>query len=131
MKKYEFTDEKKTIGEHTLHRIRAICDFGDVKAGDIGGWIENEDNLSHDGYCWVYDEACVYDSARVFRFSSVHDLAVIFGNARIYNGSRVSDLACIGDFAQVCDAAMIDETTVANGNMYVSGRAYFGLNVIL
>ena len=41
MKKYEFTGETKEIGfwfkTVTLHRIRAIRDFGNVKAGDIGG----------------------------------------------------------------------------------------------
>ena len=47
MKKFEFTDEtKQNEGGITLHRIRAIRDFGDVKAGDLGGWIEREGNLS-------------------------------------------------------------------------------------
>ena len=62
MKKYEFTDETKEqlicFGVSvTLHRIKALRNFGDVKAGDIGGWIESEKNLSHDGLCWVYDKA--------------------------------------------------------------------------
>jgi len=48
-----------------LHRIEALIDFGDVEAGDKGGWIEKESNLSHQGSCWVYDEAKVYDVAAI------------------------------------------------------------------
>lgn len=64
--KYEFTGETKSILGCTLRRIRAIKDFGNVKKGDMGGWIENERNLSHDGNAWVADEACVFGNARVF-----------------------------------------------------------------
>ena len=46
-----------------LHRIRATKDFSDVKAGDFGGFIQDESNLSQEGDCWIYDEAKVYDGA--------------------------------------------------------------------
>lgn len=53
MKKFEFTGETKTISlffrTATLHRIRAVAEFGLVKIGDLGGWIEKEENLSHEG----------------------------------------------------------------------------------
>lgn len=69
-KKYELIDERQleaykdgrvvltkvgsgTTNERTLYSIRALRDFGDVKAGDFGGWIESEDNLSQAGDCWV------------------------------------------------------------------------------
>lgn len=46
-KKYELMEETKTLADGTvLHRIRAVVDFADVKAGDLGGWVENEGNLS-------------------------------------------------------------------------------------
>jgi hypothetical protein len=41
-KKYELTTEKK----NGLYRIRALKSFGDVKEGDLGGFIESEKNLS-------------------------------------------------------------------------------------
>lgn len=53
MKKYELTKETKVIGGKTLFRIRALRSFGDIKAGDLGGFIENERNLSHGGNAWV------------------------------------------------------------------------------
>ena len=55
MKKYRLTEETKVINGHTLHRIEALKDFGGVKKGELGGWIEKEDNLSHDGNAWVFD----------------------------------------------------------------------------
>ena len=63
MKKYEFTGETLDWYNRILHRIRALKDFGNVKAGDIGGWIEKEENLAHEGDCWVYGSAKVYGSA--------------------------------------------------------------------
>jgi hypothetical protein len=55
--KYELTDETKQCGGKTLYRIKALKDFSDVKSGDLGGWVESEDNLSQQGECWVYGDA--------------------------------------------------------------------------
>lgn len=48
MKKYELVEEHEFNGIK-LKRIRALRDFLDVKAGDIGGFIESEINLYHYG----------------------------------------------------------------------------------
>ena len=37
----------------TLFRIKALKSFGEVKKGDLGGYIENEDNLSRLSNAWV------------------------------------------------------------------------------
>lgn len=65
MKKYEFTGETKTYYGRTLHRIKAISNFGGVVEGEIGGWIESKNNLSQDGDAWVSGDAWVYGNARV------------------------------------------------------------------
>ena len=57
MKKYEFTGETKQVGilgNITLKRIRATMEFGIVKIGDLGGLIDKDENLSHDGNAWVF-----------------------------------------------------------------------------
>ena len=75
MKKFEFTGETKTISlffrTATLHRIRAVAEFGLVKIGDLGGWIEKEENLSHEGKAWVWGNAKVCGDAEVFSASHV------------------------------------------------------------
>jgi len=61
-KKYELVNYNKETG---LWRIRALRDFADVKAGDHGGWIEKESNLSHGGNCWIYGNAKVCGNAMI------------------------------------------------------------------
>ena len=79
MEKYKFTGETKTIdlpfGTVTLHRIKAVVEFGLVKVGDLGGWIEKEENLSHEENAWVCDNAWVCGNAKVY------DNALVFVNA--------------------------------------------------
>ena len=84
MKKYELTDETKKFSGKTLYRIRALIDFGLAEAGDFGGWIEKEENLSQESGCWVYDNACVDGDARVFDNAFVSGNASVFGNARVF-----------------------------------------------
>lgn len=88
-RKYEFTGETWVVAGRTLRRIRAVQTFSDVRAGDLGGWIEAESNLSHDGDCWVYNEAQVYGSAQVYGDAMVYGDARVSGSARIYGNARV------------------------------------------
>ena len=75
MKKFEFTGETKTISlffrTATLHRIRAVAEFGLVKIGDLGGWIEKEENLSHEGNAWVCDNAKVFSTSHVLVIGAI------------------------------------------------------------
>lgn len=66
MKKYELTSETLRYNIYTLHRIKALKDFGSIKAGELGGWIKKEGNLSQDGNAWVHDNAKVYEDAKVY-----------------------------------------------------------------
>ena len=86
MRKYELTDETKTYFGRTLHRIKAIVDFCCIKAGEIGGWIETEDNLSQYGDSWVSGDARVYGNAWVYGDAQVAAKECIFWIGAI--GSR-------------------------------------------
>ena len=102
MKKYEVTGETKAGPEGViLHRIRALVkiELGDitVEAGDIGGWIEKEENLSQYDKSWVCDNAWVYGNARVCGNAWVRDNARVYGNALVYGNARV-----YGD-ADICE----------------------------
>lgn len=79
MKKYELTKETVTVYGKTLYRIRAVRDFGSVKTGEFGGYIEKEENLSHFDNAWVCGNAWVYGNARVC------------GNAWVYGNAEVSN----------------------------------------
>ena len=83
MKKYELTAETKVVCGKTLHRIKALISFGYIEAGELGGWIEKEENLSHDGDAWVDGDARVYGNAEVYGDAKVYGNAKVFGNAEV------------------------------------------------
>ena len=95
--KYELTDETIEYLGHILHRIKALKDFGDIKKGDMGGWIEGSFNLSQYGDCWVYQGAIAYDNSRVLNNSKIYDNAQIYGNAWIWENAKVYGNARVGD----------------------------------
>ena len=86
MIKYEITNITSN-----LRRIRALRNIPrhNVKAGDLGGFVESEDNLSQKGDAWVTDEARVYEDARVYNEAKVSGKAWVFGNASVYGEARV------------------------------------------
>ena len=106
-KKYILTDDVIDFNDHTLHRIKAVRDFDCVKAGDLGGFIESEKNLDHDGDAWVSDNARVFGDAMVFGYAKVSGDAMVFGDAGVFGDARVpgnakvhesSDIALIKGF---------------------------------
>lgn len=66
MKKYELTAEFIEQWGKKLFRIKALISFGSVEAGELGGYVEKEDNLAQDGDAWVCDDARVYGNAEVY-----------------------------------------------------------------
>ena len=132
MKKYEFTGEAKQVnfeGKTTiLHRIRAIKDFGDVKAGDLGGWIEKEENLSHESKAWVGGSACVGDNARVRDNAWVGNNACVRGDAWVGGSAYIGGDAYVGGDAWVGDNARVRGDACVGGNARVRGKACVGGN---
>lgn len=126
--KYELLPSEKP----GLYRIRALRDFGGVRAGDIGGYVESELNLSHDGDAWVHGGARVYDDARVSGNAHVAGNARVSGNARIsgnawvFGDARVSGNARISDNAQVYGYAQVygDARVFDNAQVYDDARVF-------
>ena len=81
-KKYELTSETTTIDGKTLFRIRALISFSGVTAGELGGFIEKETNLSGDA--WVSGDAYVYGNAQVYGDARVYGDTWVSGDARVY-----------------------------------------------
>jgi len=128
LNKYEILiDDKITHISNgiTLYRIKALRDFGDVKAGDLGGFIQKEVNLSHDGNCWIYGHAKVFDNAKI-----IND-AVVEGKAEVFDNAIISDKAKVGGSAKIyCNAIIYRESGVYD-NAEVYGNAEIGGNCIV
>lgn len=130
------TDISKTLGSVTVYRIEALRDFGDVKKGDLGGWIEKETNLSQRGTCWIYDEAIVVQNAqvsgkaivnchaKVYHYAHVCDNAIVSGNSRIYDNAIIEDSALINDNAIISGNARISNQAEIYNNVEILGDAH-------
>ena len=124
--KYELTNETINFNGYTLHRIKALKNFSDVKKGDLGGFIEKENNLSHEGYCWVYNNAKVYGDAEVYDNARVSGDSKVCGNARVSGDSKVCDNARIYEYAWIHGYAEIfnDTWVYDNAEVYDNAKVY-------
>ena len=137
-KKYKLTDETINLNGATLYRIEALKDFGEIKKGDKGGFIESENNLAHEGDAWVsdnahvYGNACVFDNSQVYGnafvsgYAQVYGDAFVYGNAWLYDNTRVCGYARVADNARVYgDANVCDDSSVfGSALVYDNARVY-------
>ena len=122
MKKFELTNEFITNMFGTkLFRIRALVEFGDVEAGELGGYVEKESNLGHDDKAWVYDNAWVYGDAQVSGDALVYGNARVYGNAWVYGN---------GDYAYAHGFGSVNRTTtffrLKDGGVGVRCGCFYG-----
>ena len=134
-KKYSLLlDEPKEAYGRFLYRIKAEIDIPEwnVKAGDKGGWIESEENLSQEDSAWVTDDARVYENAQIFGNARISEYAWVHGNALIYDNAQVCGSAEVYDDARVygnaevrCGARIYDEARVY-GDVVIGGITFVG-----
>ena len=131
--KYEILwAESQQVDGVTLYRIRALRDIParNVKAGDRGGWIAGEHNLSQDGDAWVADEAIasgyaiISGRALVAAGAWVSGDAHVFGDAVVAGRSRVYGDAVVYDSARVLHDAHVYGHAVVCGNAEVYNNAH-------
>lgn len=136
--KFELVKENTKIAynadgeEVTLYQIRALRDFtcpyklnpdgeslGDtlIKKGTLGGWVEKEENLSHEDGCWIFEEGIVRDNARVEGNARVASRALVKDNA------IVKDYSCITDSAYVYGNAVLSDCTKMKGMVSIGGNS--------
>lgn len=89
-----------------LYQIEAVRDFDHIKKGTLGGYIQSEENLSHEGNCWIDVESRVLDHARVQDDAAIRS-SIISLNAVIKGTSGVVDSYVYG-------------CAVISGNSFVS-----------
>lgn len=122
-RKYEITD----IAHPQylwLHRIRALRDIGEtVRKGDLGGYVECEDNLSQQGDCWLKKNSISCENALIDQNAQVSGYVVARGSALISGDAKISE------FAMVEDSAIVMAGCVT-GNARISGNAQIGTNEI-
>ena len=119
--KYEVTDIAHP-DYPWLHRIRALRDVGnDVHKGDLGGFVQGEDNLSQQGDCWLFGDAIVCEEALASQDARICESVVIRSSA------LVSGKVCINGNVVVEDHAIVMAGTIS-GDCFISGNACLAEN---
>lgn len=103
LKKYKLVqdDTVQAFTGATLYRVQALCDFYDVHAGDLGGYVQSEANLVHSGDAWVSGDAQVSGNAQVHggaqvRFGVVTLMPLVLTGGRYVCTVIPGIGACIG-----------------------------------
>ena len=126
MKKYKLIESDKTTPNgKPLFQLVALRDFGSVSKGDKGGYVESEDNLSHKGNCWVFDDAWVFGKAWVFGNAQIFDDAWVSGNAKIFDDAKIFDGAWVFGNAQISGSARIFDNAQISGDAQVYDTTEF------
>lgn len=134
-KKYEITDIAHPVYPE-LHRIRALRQVGtDVPAGELGGFVQSEANLSQDrDDDWLYgdsvsrDDARVCDGARLYDQAMAQELALVSGSSTMYDNAVACDNAiltagCIRNGALVCGNARVRDNPATHIAPVVTGQS--------
>ncbi len=132
--KYEITDIQHP-NKPKLHRIRSIKYIPEtkttreVKVGDLGGYVESENNLSQVGRCWIYDDAEVYENGQVKDYAIVTKKSQVHGNAIVDQYSEILNYSTINGNARVSGntivdgcAATISSNISIHGNSKITGN---------
>ena len=142
-KKYEIVKSESIVyNGRTLYRIRALKDFWTapkevIHKGDLGGYVESENNLSQKRSCWIYDDAkvcgnakvsgnaCVYENAIVSDDADIRQYVRVHGNARICNKAYIFGDAVVCDNAEICGCAKIFGVAKIGGDKIIKEGNYF------
>ena len=105
IKKFELDSSTKiTVFGIDLFRVKALISFGNVEKGELGGYVEKEENLNHSGNAWVSGDAWVYGNAWVSGDAEVSKLNdyIVFKNSwssgRYFTYTRSNKMWKVGCF---------------------------------
>ena len=121
-----------------LYRIRAMQDIPNagVKAGEFGGWVEDETCLSQNGFCWIGGSAMVYGGARVEDFAYVGGNSELNGRVVLRGNAYVDNSELFGQI-EVRDRAKIVASSL-RGKICVEGTAeiaycpdFYGRDIVI
>ena len=119
MERYFKLTEETIVNEagRKLYQIECTRDFKFARAGELGGFIEKEENLG--GEAWVDEGAQVWGEAKVINGSVLRDNARVYGRSKVRNGSVIYDEARVYDYALV-DACSVGGQAKVYGKSWIS-----------
>lgn len=127
------SDGEMSIVEIKLYRIQALKTFTKpggynpvVHVGELGGYVEAEDNLSQDGNCWLFDKARVKDGGKVLDDAIVYDKSLISKNSIIRGRSVIGGHCFVTNQSVIIDSRLEGNVTVTGYSIIHSGSYLYG-----
>ena len=123
-KKYKLLkNDAIKVANKTLYRIKALRSFNTinnmyVNAGDLGGYVESEDNLSQEDNCWIFDNSIVMDRC------TVSDGSVVLNNSKLVYDTHLLDCSKV-DNSTLVSKLNIRSSTISDSSVSISyGEIY-------
>ena len=134
-KKFELTDNFiiNAFGVK-LFQIKCTKSFKYAKEGDLGGYVEKDENLDQESDAWVSGnaevsgDAWVSGDARVSGDAWVSGNAEVSGDAWVSGNAEVSGNARVYGYAEVAGNARVAGNACVAGNARVAGNAWVSGN---
>lgn len=110
----QYKRDRKVLEDGTvLYRIQAVRTFGNphvgtVFEGQLGGWVDREQSLSHEGSCWIGHEAVVALG------STVQENSAVINNAMVINGSHICEDSFVRNDAYISRSSLCERSRVGN-----------------
>ncbi len=109
-----------------IKACRAIPEIG-IYPGDVGGYIDGDHNLSHDGACWVFDSAVVAGNASVTHDSVVRGFSEVSGEVRVRGNVSIEGFCRINGDAWISSydfrkkgVLVIDDRSLISGDAFIN-----------
>lgn len=116
MRKYSITDITRELADgRLLYRIVALCDFGPIRKGDLGGFVEHSGNLSQRGLCWIGGNAAALEDSKVTCDALLTDHAII------RDGVYVTGESHVGESVELVEHVFVAGHAVLLGSTFVAG----------
>lgn len=107
--KVRYEGEKRTI-------VRVIEEKR-IKAGDSGGFVQSEKNLSQEGSCWIDNDAFAFGAAKVCDDAYLGGRAAIGGKVKLFDETKVVDEVQLGGSMKLYGHSVI----IGKGSYYDNG----------
>ena len=110
-----------------LYRVVALRNIPEheIEAGEVGGFVAGLENLSQEHGCWVADNACVIDEARVEGDALVFDHAVVRDSALVSDSAKAGGSALISRHASLTHMSKAGGLAIITGDAWLRGYANF------
>jgi carbonic anhydrase/acetyltransferase-like protein (isoleucine patch superfamily) len=119
----------KDMEPQKMFRLEALRDIPEhgVKKGDLGGFVQEAESLSHEGSCWVGGQAQIVFNVRISGDAYIGDNAVIDGEGEyciyISDGVRIDGNAQILAWERFDSSKTEQHVYTLKGNIHISDDA--------